>query len=165
MYEVYRVRRSFQWNVWQFAPPGRCACSLVQGSTELSTRVVNGVATEGMYDKNPCQDTGECTGMNATACGCGDNGYCGYSGGGGACGIKPHNYGGDIWIVNAGDPRKEYVITRRRVIYDPSLPDVDQLIKEERYKVLVEGEPTPDKVWFPAQGDKIIAPDKELVTS
>ena len=28
-------------------------------------------------------------------------------------------------------------------------------MKEDRYRVLVQGEPTPDKIWFPPQGEII----------
>ena len=27
MFEAYRVRRSFQWRGWQYAPPGACNCA------------------------------------------------------------------------------------------------------------------------------------------
>lgn len=149
--EVYRVRRKFQWNEWVFSVPGPCACVLSPGSDIVSSRV----DVAGQYDSNPCMDITLCTGQNATDCNCANAGYCGMGGGGGSCGIKPYMYAGDIWFVNEGDPRKEHILKRRFVIYDPTLPSYEELIKQEKYKSVALGRPNPDIIYFPPGGESI----------
>ena len=46
-------------------------------------------------------------------------------------------YAGDIWIVEAGHPRKDAMIAARQVTGDASLPPVDELLKEARFKRLL----------------------------
>lgn len=157
-YEVYRVRRKFQYSGFVYAPVGPCECSRYPGSSIRADRLgSNGKAEDSVQDSNICHDTKVCRGSSAQACTCPDSGYCGMGGGYGACGIKPWQYGGDIWLVQAGDPRKLHILARRFVIYDPTLPAAEELLKQERYKILVQGEPTPGKVWFLPQ-ESIKAP-------
>lgn len=54
-----------------------------------------------------------------------------------ACGIPRKTYAGDIWIVEAGHPRKEMMLAQRFATGDASLPSVDELMQEERYKRLI----------------------------
>ncbi|KKL62580.1 hypothetical protein LCGC14_2183780, partial [marine sediment metagenome] len=58
-------------------------------------------------------------------------------------------------MVNEGDPRKEHILARRFVVYDPTLKAADEYLEQEKYKVLVMGEPNPDKVYFPPQAESI----------
>ena len=67
-------------------------------------------------------------------------------------------YGGIIWLVNEKDPRKEYILLRRLAVYDPTLPIADELLKEEKYKVLTMGEPREGVVLFPPKGEVITVP-------
>ena len=152
-YEAYRVRRSFQWNGFVYAPEGACECSSNAGSSIVTDRIApgNNQATSGAWDANPCNDPSICKGFTGAGCTCGDSGYCGLNGGLGACGIKDYMYGGRVWVVNEGDLRKEHIIHRRFVVYDPTLKTGDTYLKEERYKVLTMGEPTPGKILFPPQ--------------
>ncbi len=149
-YEVYRVRRKFQWNVWVYSPPGVCQCSADFGSEATSTRYNSaGEQESGQFDRNACYNNlTHCKGQVGSGCTCPDGGYC-------ACSIKPFQYGGDIWLVNEGDPRKEHILARRFVVYDPTLDAADEYLKQEKYKVLVMGEPNPDKVYFPPQAESI----------
>ncbi len=54
-----------------------------------------------------------------------------------SCRIKPDQYGGDIWLVMEGHPRKETMLAHRFAVPDPSLPPADELIKDEKYKRLL----------------------------
>lgn len=143
-YEVYKVRRRFQYMGWVYAKPGPCDCSSNPGSNVVTTRVsgTTGKAETGQFDKNPCQDLSHCTGQTATECQCNDSGYC-------SCSIKPWMYGGDIWLVQEADPRKEHVLMRRFAVYDPTLSTADELMKQDKYRMLVQGEPNPEVVYFP----------------
>ena len=152
-YEVYRVRRSFQWNAFVYAPEGVCECSADSGSQLVTERIdpAAQVSASGTWDSNPCADPAVCKGYSGGGCTCGDSGYCGRNGGQGACGIKDYMYGGPLWLVEEGDLRKEHIIARRFVVYDPTVKTADELLKEERYKILVMGEPVPGKILFPPQ--------------
>lgn len=110
MYETYRVLRMFQWRGFQYAKPGPCDCECNQ---DEERRAAN-----------------ECNGVTASACACPDSAYC-------SCHIPPDEYGGDIWIVEAGHPRKEHIVMRRFVTYDPSIPPADELLKQEKYSRLI----------------------------
>jgi hypothetical protein len=158
MFESYKVRRKFQWNGFVYAPPGQCECSTDPGSNVVSKRTgSNKSSVTGRFDGNTCyQNTTVCKGRTATDCKCSDNGYCGMNGGFGACGIAPYMYGGNIWLAREGDPRKEHILSRRFVTYDPTLPNGDDLVAEEKYKVLAFGEPSPDKILFPPDGEVIV---------
>ena len=46
-------------------------------------------------------------------------------------------YAGDIWIVEAGHPRKEMMLATRAVIGDASLLSVDDLLAKPEYKRLL----------------------------
>mgnify|MGYP001560785622 FL=1 len=72
----------------------------------------------------------ECTGQVATGCQCPDHNYC-------ACGVKPADYGGDIWIVEAGHPRKDIMLLQRFAIGDASISPVDSLLEQEAYRRLL----------------------------
>tara|TARA_R110000824_G_scaffold11293_2_gene49311 strand:- start:2689 stop:2913 length:225 start_codon:yes stop_codon:yes gene_type:complete len=60
-------------------------------------------------------------------------------------------YGGQVWLVEEGDLRKEHIINRRFVVYDPTLKPAAEYLKEDRYKILTMGEPKEGKVLFPPQ--------------
>lgn len=161
-YEAYRVRRSFQWNAFVYAPEGVCECSSNAGSELVTDRIAPGAgqATSAAWDRNPCADPTLCKGYSGAGCNCADNGYCGRAGGLGACGIKDYMYGGEIWLVEEGDLRKEHIINRRFVVYDPTLKPAAEYLKEERYKILTMGEPKVGKIIFPPQiREKITAPE------
>ncbi len=102
-------------------------------------------------DANPCEDVLICAGQVATNCSCGDAGYCG-------CSIKPFQYGGDTWLVREADPRKEYILARRFVIYDPTLlsgGELDNKIGPEGdkfYTSLALGEPQDGVLLVDSQG-------------
>jgi hypothetical protein len=143
MYEVYRVRRKVQYAGWIYSPDGKCDCS--SGGKE-----------------SPCSSGADkCTGITATGCTCQDSGYCGM-GSGGACGIAPHMYGGHILIVQAGDPRKEHILNRRFVVFDPTLPTADELLKQEAYRIITGGEPQTGRIVFSPKGEVIQAPRQDI---
>ncbi len=110
-YEAYRVRKPFDWRGWGFAPKDYCKCG----------------ATSGTEDCEGC--TGEvgsgCIACPPEACRC-------------PCHIEPERYGGDIWIVEPGHPRKEMMLASRYAIYDASIPPIDELMKLEEYSRLIE---------------------------
>ena len=111
MYESYRVLREFQWRGRMYAPPGKCTCECNQAEDR---RQLN-----------------RCTGVVATSCTCPDAPYCG-------CRINPAQYGGDIWLVEAGNPRKQYILNNRFAIYDASLPSGDELVRNPAFAHLVQ---------------------------
>lgn len=160
-YNVYRVRRKFQYNGWVYSPSGRCECSSNPGS-DREAYVISPTESnrrKAMTDNNPCASSSRCTGMTGTGCTCGDAGYCGLNGGLGACGIKPHQYGGDIWIVREGDTRQEHIVRRRFVVYDAALLAAEELLKQPKYRMLVDGEPIEGKILFQPAGESIVAVD------
>lgn len=106
--EAYRVTKSFQWDGWFFAPNTECRC--------------------------PCrQYPGDaCLGHNAAGCKCHDTScHC-------DCGIPPKQYGGDIWLVQPGNPRKESMLMRRYAVYDASLPPISEIMNQEKYQKLLK---------------------------
>jgi len=108
--EAYRVRKNFQWDGWIFAPKGP--------SGEC---------------KCPCvqEDIG-CVGLVGQDCMCKDTAcHC-------DCGIPSESYGGDVWFVDPGNPRKETMLEHRFATYDAGLPSVDTLLKDEEYKRLLD---------------------------
>ena len=133
-YDVFRVRRRLQYKSWIYALPGACECG--KGAT-------SGIETI-------CSDTSSqmCSQKSATGCECPDNGYCGDAGLGGACGIKPYQYGGDILITQSGDPKLLYILQRHFVIYDATLPSAEELLRLPKYQTLVHGEPVEDVILF-----------------
>lgn len=116
MYEAYRVRRRFQWRGWEYAPGGQCECS-------------KQVDNEG---KGSCEAFG-CTGEVGTGCEACYMDRCRC-----ACNIPPERYGGEIWIVESGNPRKEMILRQRFAVGDVSIPPVDELLKDEKYSRLLE---------------------------
>lgn len=58
-----------------------------------------------------------------------------------SCGILPEQYGGDIWLVEDRHPRKEIMLAHRFAIGDSSIPSVDELLREEKYKALLAPRP------------------------
>lgn len=170
-YETYRVRRRFQWNGFVYAPPGQCECSSNPGymTPTQDAAITNSTNQAEQYNlpdaplrnSNPCIDVRVCKGLTGTGCTCGDAGYCGQSVGKGACGIKPHMYGGDIWLARDGDPKIEHILARRFVIYDSSLPTAESLLKDNPkiYRTLVEGQPKEGVLLFESSGQIIVAPE------
>lgn len=102
--EAYRVRKEFQWDGLYYAPKGaagECQC--------------------------PCSQHAEmgCTHLVGTGCSCRDR-SCRCS-----CGIKSGQYGGDVWMVEPGHPRKEHIIVHHFATYDASLPSIEEIQKEQ----------------------------------
>lgn len=168
---TYKVRRRFQWNGFVYAPFGQCECSsnpgFVTPGQDIAQTHAEDVAEAYRLanapgrSSNPCLDKRVCKGMSGTGCTCNDAGYCGSAVGKGACGIKPHMYGGDIWLVRENDFRIEHILGRRFVTYDASLPSADELMSgpnEKLYKTLALGEPSPGVIWFEPEGQIIVAP-------
>ena len=110
MYEAFRVLRKFQWRGNVYAPPGFCKCECNQ---DEARRTLN-----------------HCSGRVATACQCPDAAYC-------SCSIPQERYGGDIWIVENGNPRKEYILQQRFAVYDISIPPGDELVKNPAFQRLI----------------------------
>jgi len=74
---------------------------------------------------------GACTGTVGSDCPCsGTVCRC-------ACGIDPAHYGGDIWIVESGHPRKDIMLMNRFCIGDASIPPVEELLAQDQYKRLL----------------------------
>ena len=79
---------------------------------------------------------------NGCECGCQE---CNHEPGGGclacdtrcAASIHPDRYGGDIWIVEAGNPRKESMLERHYATGAASLPAIDDLMASEEYRRLL----------------------------
>jgi hypothetical protein len=106
--ENYRVRKNFQWDGWIYAPQGP-----------------DGVCKCG------CGAGRDCTGVVATDCGCHDTAcHC-------DCGIRSHLYGGDVWFVDEGNPRKEMMLNRRYATYDSSLAPSQSMLEQSEYKKLL----------------------------
>ena len=106
--EAYRVTKSFQWDGWVLAPGGRCRCSCVSDPATGCKGYV-----------------GEACGCKATTCHC-------------DCGIDPGQYGGDVWLVVPGHPRKEAMLNNRFARGDASLPAVSELLGQEEYRRLLK---------------------------
>jgi len=105
--EAYRVVKSFQWDGWKLAPGGRCRCSC------------------SIDPRTNCQGyVGEGCGCATTTCHC-------------DCGIDPKQYGGDVWLVAPGNPRKESMLAHRFAVGDASLPAVSELLGQEEYQRLL----------------------------
>lgn len=110
-YEAYRVRKPFDWRGWGFAPKDSCKCGEASGSSDCEgcTNIVGS----------------GCISCPPEACRC-------------ACHIEPERYGGDIWIVEDGHPRKEMMLINRYAIGDPSLPSIDILMEDPEILKLIE---------------------------
>ncbi len=113
-YEYSLVKKRFNWRAFLYAPPGICTCECLKGCSEKDRKA------------------SKCTGQTATGCQCNDNGYC-------SCGIPLNQYGGKIWIVEEGHPRKAFMLNRRQAIYDPTLESGDELVKQASYQYLIRG--------------------------
>ena len=106
--ENYRVRKNFQWDGWIYAPAG----------------------PEGVC-KCGCGEERNCNGVVGTDCICHDTScHC-------DCGIRSYQYGGDVWFVDEGNPRKDMMLLRRYATYDSSLPPSDSMLQEPEYKRLL----------------------------
>ncbi len=106
--EAYRVVKSFQWDGWMLAPSGRCRCTC-SIDPSLGCR---GYVAEGCACK-------------ATTCHC-------------DCGIDATQYGGDVWLVQPGNPRKQMMLDHRFAIGDASLPAVSELLGQDEYRRLLK---------------------------
>ncbi|MDD4984182.1 MAG: hypothetical protein PHQ43_00135 [Dehalococcoidales bacterium] len=51
---------------------------------------------------------------------------------------SPETFAGDIWIVEAGNPRKEAMLMQKFASGDASIPSIDELLKDEKYLRLTE---------------------------
>lgn len=106
--ETYRVRKEFGWDGWLFAPSGNCRC--------------------------PCSNNPHivCTGEVGSGCVTCERSSCHCS-----CRIQPDRYGGDVWLVMEGHPRKETMLANRFAVADPSLPPATELVKQDEYERLL----------------------------
>lgn len=48
--------------------------------------------------------------------------------------------GGDIWLVEAGHPRKAQMLTQRFAAYDAAIPPIDELLKSDVKRTLEQPE-------------------------
>ena len=53
------------------------------------------------------------------------------------------NYAGDIWLVEAGHPRKVTMLENRFAVGDASIPAIDELMKQSQFKRLISMPATP----------------------
>lgn len=113
--EVYRVRKPFQWDGWHYAPA--VSCKQMAGGCACAPKAGGGVCTAKPGSGCACRAAARCTCV---------------------CGVAPELFGGDLWIVQAGHPRREHMITQRFVSYDASVPSPDVLAKEPKYRRLLE---------------------------
>jgi hypothetical protein len=51
--------------------------------------------------------------------------------------VNPELYGGDIWIVPAGHPRKDAILSRNKARGDASIASPDDLLNDDQYKRLL----------------------------
>lgn len=113
MFEAYRVQRKFQWDGWIYAPYARRRlpgrCSCTCSEDERL----------------------QCTTEVGSGCSCSAACRC-------DCGIPSHLYAGDIWIVMAGHPRKETILEHRMAVPDPSIPHIDELLKDSNFSRLTK---------------------------
>jgi len=110
--EAYRVLRRFGWGGWTFAPKtNACQC------------VMDGGGQCGTYRG--------CTGKVGTTCGCKVT-TCRCS-----CGIRKEDYAGDVWLVEAGHPRKAAMLAQRFAVYDGALPPAEQLAGDKHLQRLL----------------------------
>ncbi len=117
MYEAYRVVKPFEWRGWHYAPNplSGCGCNCGElrkqpdGGMMPLLRCVNIVASSCDCKKTTCR----CT-----------------------CGILEERYGGDIWLVEEGHSRKDWMLYTRYATGDGSLLPVDDLLEQEKYRVL-----------------------------
>lgn len=121
-YEAYRVLQKFGWRGWVFAPSGECQCG-------CRPQVGDGDPHHG---GQPARGGGvPCCGEVGSGCVCRHT-ICRCS-----CGILPEQYGGDIWLVEDNHPRKGTMLGYRFVIGDASIPPIDELLSDEKYKRLL----------------------------
>ena len=76
-----------------------------------------------------CQCEG-CVNQAGMACACPDSERC-------SCGIKPEVFAGDIWLVEEAHPRKEIMVANRFAVGDASIPPVEKLLEDPKYRRLV----------------------------
>ena len=118
-YEAYRVRKSFGWDGWMFAPSGRCKCFCDQPVYGTDQRTGNKILLTPAFI---------CTGQTGTNCDCHDSAcHC-------DCGIRVEQYAGDIWLVEEGNVRKGRMIANRFATYDSSIPPINELMDQDFYK-------------------------------
>lgn len=110
MLETYRVRRQFQWKGYIYDRAGRCTCACVSNNKEDECAHKNG---------------GNCVYCQTTGCKC-------------SCTVNDYAFAGDIWMVDAGHPRKEAMIRAGFVYGDASIPSADELIKDSNYSRLLK---------------------------
>jgi hypothetical protein len=110
-YEVYRVRKRFQWDGWLLAPKA-------SGSNPDLDAIWDGLKSDTSLTAKDRAD-------RMRQAGCMDERAC-----------NPAIYGGDVWLVQDNHPRKAQTINRRFAIYDASLPSADELLAEAKFKKL-----------------------------
>jgi len=107
MFEAYRVSKRFSWDGWILAPAAGTHSSTFEEDEHKGLTPVEVAAS---FKQQGCWDER---------------------------GVNPELYGGDIWIVEAGHPNKESILSRRRARGDASLPDVNDLLNDDQYKRLL----------------------------
>ena len=55
--------------------------------------------------------------------------------------VPPERYAGDVWIVEAGHPNKDAILTRKKVRGDASISSVDDLLADDKFKRLLAPPP------------------------
>lgn len=134
MYEAYRARRRFQWRGWEYATPGQCECSKEANMVE----VMGADGKPHQQSGNVCLELG-CTGIVGSGCTACFHDRCRCS-----CNIPPWRYAGDIWIVEAGHPRKDMILSQRMAVPDVTLPPGDELAQEAQFKRLLNHPTSPE---------------------
>lgn len=113
-YELYRVRKRFGWDGWEYAP---VAC------------------TQDCVSECHSNDELGCTKVAGKGCVCSES-ICRC-----ACGVPERIWGGDTWAVIAGDQNtnKLSLLARRFATGDASLPSADEWLKDDHNaRVLLE---------------------------
>lgn len=92
----------------------------------------------------------DCTEKLVSSCQCADHG-CGCT-----CGTNKKLFAGDIWLVEERHPRLEAMMVSRFAIPDLSIPSVDELLKQKKYRKLTM---TPEQ--YEVEGLPDLGPDEK----
>ena len=115
-YEVYRVNRRFVWDGWQFAP--KAGMHNQSGFEKLPEPQARSRAAA-TYPRDAAHFMKQQ--------GCWDERSC-----------DPDFYAGDLWIVEENHPRKAAILSRNKAVYYTGQAVVDELLKDEKYKRLLQ---------------------------
>ena len=100
-----------------------------------------------------CKD---CSQKLTSSCRCKNNG-CGCS-----CTTDRKLFAGDIWIVQEGHPRLEAMLSARFAIPDASIPSIDELLKQKKYRKLTMFPEQFEAEGIEGDGDPSSEPEREL---